>query len=156
MTTLALLSLLVWLYLLLAHGRFWQSGPELLAARPTVAPPVAVVVPARDEAPLIGRTLRSLLAQDYAGPLRIILVDDASSDGTGALARSMHVTAMRRQDRCGMTTRETFTELREALLTTKRQHATDLDQACAAIIERLTMRQKRKTRITETTKHSRK
>ena len=31
MTTLAALSLLVWLYLLLAHGRFWQSGPELAA-----------------------------------------------------------------------------------------------------------------------------
>ena len=29
MTMLAALSLLIWLYLLLAHGRFWQSGPEL-------------------------------------------------------------------------------------------------------------------------------
>ena len=87
MTTLAALSLLIWLYLLLAHGRFWQSGPELAPARPVEAPPVAVVVPARDEAPLIGQTLRSLLAQDYAGPLRIIVVDDGSSDGTGAIAR---------------------------------------------------------------------
>ena len=89
MTTLAVLSLLIWLYLLLAHGRFWQSGPELAPARPAVAPPVTVVVPARDEAPLIGRTLRSLLAQDYAGPLRIVLVDDGSSDGTGAMARAV-------------------------------------------------------------------
>ena len=89
MTTLAVLSLLIWLYLLLAHGRFWQSGPELAPARPAAAPPVAVVVPARDEAPLIGQTLRSLLAQDYAGPLRIILVDDGSSDGTGAIARAL-------------------------------------------------------------------
>ena len=88
MTTLAALSLLIWLYLLLAHGRFWQSGPELAPARPAAAPPVAVVVPARDEAPLIGQTLRSLLAQDYAGPLRVILVDDGSSDGTGAIARA--------------------------------------------------------------------
>ena len=54
MTTLAGLSLLIWLYLLLAHGRFWQSGPELAPARPAGAPPVTVVVPARDEAPLIG------------------------------------------------------------------------------------------------------
>ena len=88
MTTLAVLSLLVWLYLLLAHGRFWHSGPELAPARPVAAPPVAVVVPARDEAPVIGQTLRSLLAQDYAGPLRVILVDDGSSDGTGAIARA--------------------------------------------------------------------
>ena len=96
MTTLAVLSLLIWLYLLLAHGRFWQSGPELAPARPADAPPVAVVVPARDEAPLIGRTLRSLLAQDYAGPLRIVLVDDGSSDGTGAIARAPRRRAARR------------------------------------------------------------
>ena len=67
MTTLAVLSLLIWLYLLLAHGRFWQSGPELAPARPVTAPPVAVVVPARDEASLIGLSLRSLLAQEYPG-----------------------------------------------------------------------------------------
>jgi hopene-associated glycosyltransferase HpnB len=89
MTTLAALSLLVWLYLLLAHGRFWQSGPELVPMRPAAAPAVAVVVPARDEAPLIGRSLQSLLAQDYAGPLKIVVVDDGSGDGTGAMARSL-------------------------------------------------------------------
>ena len=33
--------------------------------------------------------MRSLLAQDYAGPFRIILVDDGSSDGTGAIARAI-------------------------------------------------------------------
>ncbi len=48
-----------------------------------------VVVPARDEAPVIAQTLGSLLRQDYAGPLRIILVDDGSSDGTGAIARRL-------------------------------------------------------------------
>jgi hopene-associated glycosyltransferase HpnB len=89
MTTIAALSLLVWAYLLFARGRFWQSGPELAPARPAGAPAVAVVVPARDEAPLIGQTLRSLLAQDYAGPLRIIVVDDGSRDGTGELVRRM-------------------------------------------------------------------
>jgi hopene-associated glycosyltransferase HpnB len=89
MTTLAVLSLLIWLYLLTAHGRFWQSGPELPPSRVALVPSVAVVVPARDEAPVIGGSLRSLLAQDYAGPLRIILVDDASSDATGAIARDL-------------------------------------------------------------------
>jgi hopene-associated glycosyltransferase HpnB len=89
MTALAVLSLLIWLYLLAAHGRFWQSGPELPPGRPAAAPSVAVVVPARDEAPVIGGSLRSLLAQDYAGPLRIILVDDASSDATGSIARGL-------------------------------------------------------------------
>ncbi len=89
MTTLAEVSLLIWLYLLLAHGRFWQSGPELSPERPAVAPPVTVVVPARDEAALIGQSLRSLLAQDYAGKLRIVVVDDDSSDATGTIARSL-------------------------------------------------------------------
>jgi hopene-associated glycosyltransferase HpnB len=89
MTTLAALALLIWLYLLLAHGRFWHSGPELTPSRPDAAPAVAVVVPARDEAPLIEQSLRSLLAQDYAGPVRVIVVDDGSHDGTGAIARDI-------------------------------------------------------------------
>jgi len=54
-----------------------------------VAPMVAIVVPARDEAPVIAATLRSLLGQDYPGPLRIILVDDGSSDGTGTIASGL-------------------------------------------------------------------
>ncbi len=89
MTTLAVLSLLIWLYLLLAHGRFWHSGPELGPARPVASPSITIVIPARDEAPLIAQSLRSLLAQDYAGPLRIILVDDGSSDATGTIARGI-------------------------------------------------------------------
>lgn len=87
MTGLALLAALIWVYLLLGHGRFWQAGPSLAPALPVQAPPVAVIVPARDEAPVIGRSLASLLAQDYPGEFRIILVDDRSSDGTGAIAR---------------------------------------------------------------------
>ena len=89
MTTPAVLSLLIWLYLLTAHGRFWQSAPELPAGRAAAARAVAVVVPARDEAAHIAASLGSLLDQEYAGPLRIILVDDASSDGTGTIARGL-------------------------------------------------------------------
>ena len=89
MSMLATLSLLVWAYLLLAHGRFWSAGPVLAPATPRHAPPVAVVVPARDEAGSIVRALRSLLAQRYDGALRIVLVDDGSTDGTGALARAL-------------------------------------------------------------------
>ena len=88
MTLVAALALLAWLYLALLHGRFWTAGPVLPATRPH-APPLAVVIPARDEAALIVPVLRSLLAQDYPGPLRIVLVDDGSSDGTGDLARSL-------------------------------------------------------------------
>ena len=89
MILLVSVSFAAWLYLLAAHGRFWSAGPSLAAARPGCTPAVDVVVPARDEAESIERCLRSLLAQDYGGPLRIILVDDRSGDGTGAIARSV-------------------------------------------------------------------
>lgn len=89
MIAVAAAALLAWAYLLLLHGRFWQSGPVLHAARPSAAPPVDVVIPARDEAEGIAAALRSLLAQDYAGALRIILVDDRSTDGTGDIARAI-------------------------------------------------------------------
>ena len=82
----ALLSLLVWLYLFFAHGRFWLSAPELPAAVPEDHPDVDIIVPARDEAPTISPVIASLLAQDYRGKFRVILVDDNSTDGTAALA----------------------------------------------------------------------
>ncbi|MEP6549099.1 MAG: glycosyltransferase [Gammaproteobacteria bacterium] len=84
----ALLSLLIWVYLFFAHGRFWQSGPELPAATPPQFPEVDIVVPARDEAHTIGAAIDSLLGQDYGGNFRVILVDDNSTDDTAALARS--------------------------------------------------------------------
>ena len=80
------LSVAVWLYLCLAHGRFWQSAPELPPAAPLECPDVDIVVPARDEASTIRAVIESLLAQDYGGRFRIILVDDNSRDGTAALA----------------------------------------------------------------------
>lgn len=89
MIILTALSLVIWLYLIFLHGRFWQAGPVLTPRVPHAAPAVAIVVPARDEAPVIEATLRSLLAQDYPGPWRVILVDDASTDGTGAVARGL-------------------------------------------------------------------
>ena len=89
MLSLAALALLLWLYLMLGHGRFWQSVPELPPAHPAATPSVAVIVPARDEAPFIAATIGSLAAQDYAGPFRIILVDDGSTDGTGTIARAL-------------------------------------------------------------------
>ncbi len=104
MIVVAALAFAVWVYLLAGHGRFWQSGPTLApemrtpemltpgqpASTPAVvAPSVVAIVPARNEAPLIARTIGSLLAQDYPGPFRIILVDDNSTDGTGGLARAL-------------------------------------------------------------------
>ena len=89
MAALAALALLVWAYLLGAHGRFWSAGPVLPPRALPGAPPLDVVIPARDEADGICAALRSLLAQEYGGPLRVILVDDGSTDGTGAVAREL-------------------------------------------------------------------
>jgi len=82
----AFISLLIWLYLFFAHGGFWQSAPELPPAVPAAFPDVDIIIPARDEAETIGQVIASLLAQDYAGAFRVILVDDNSTDGTAALA----------------------------------------------------------------------
>ena len=89
MTIPAAAALLAWLWLALLHGHFWQRGPCLPRARPRAAPPVAIIVPARDEAATVGPVVASLLAQDYEGPFRVILVDDNSTDATAALARAV-------------------------------------------------------------------
>jgi hopene-associated glycosyltransferase HpnB len=89
MIILAVLSFAAWLYLLALHGRFWSAGPMLGPARPDPAPEICVVVPARNEAQTIGGALRSLLEQDYPGPMRVIMVDDRSTDGTIGIARAI-------------------------------------------------------------------
>jgi len=87
---LAAISLAAWLWLALVWGRFWRTDQRLPPlVRPDSWPAVAVVVPARDEAAMLPETLPSLLTQDYAGPMRVIVVDDGSTDGTGAIARSL-------------------------------------------------------------------
>ena len=89
MTALAALALAIWLYLVFARGGFWRAGErERGAAAPPIWPEVVAVIPARDEAQTIGATLASLLAQDYRGRLRIVLVDDESADGTAGFARA--------------------------------------------------------------------
>lgn len=81
----ALLSLCAWVYLFFGHGAFWRSRPQLVTAAPAELPDVDIIVPARDEAETIGAALASLLAQEYSGKFRVILVDDNSTDGTAAL-----------------------------------------------------------------------
>ncbi len=84
------LSLLVWLWLTCCHGFFWRTDVTLPERRPPARwPGVAIVVPARDEAAVLPVSLPSLLGQKYPGRARVILVDDHSSDGTGALAASL-------------------------------------------------------------------
>jgi len=46
-----------------------------------------MLVPARNEAAYLPRTLPALLRQDYPGDWAVVLVDDRSDDGTAAAAR---------------------------------------------------------------------
>jgi hopene-associated glycosyltransferase HpnB len=85
----AIASLAAWVYLVAFRGRFWRSGPVLPDGKPSGTATVAAVVPARDEADYIARSLASLLNQEYVGPLSVILVDDASTDGTAEIAASV-------------------------------------------------------------------
>jgi hopene-associated glycosyltransferase HpnB len=89
----ALLSLAAWLYLLMAHGDFWcgRERDEADAPPPQAPaggwPDVVAIVPARNEADVVAGSIGSLLRQDYEGSLRVILVDDQSSDGTAGVAQ---------------------------------------------------------------------
>ena len=89
LTILAGAALAAWVYLVLFHGRFWQADQRLPPESPVPErwPEVTAVIPARDEAPVIAGAVESLLRQDYPGDFRVIVVDDASSDGTAAEAR---------------------------------------------------------------------
>ncbi len=57
----------------------------MVTASADFQPPMSVLIPAFNEAKVIGRTLATLLATDYPGPVEIVVVDDGSSDHTAAL-----------------------------------------------------------------------
>jgi hopene-associated glycosyltransferase HpnB len=81
-------SMVIWSYLIVARGGFWRLRQCPAPASPSPAPSVVAVVPARDEAAVIEKSLASLLTQDFDGHAHIIVVDDQSSDDTAAVARA--------------------------------------------------------------------
>jgi hopene-associated glycosyltransferase HpnB len=86
---LAILVLLIWIYLIAFHSGFWRIRLfQLPAAGCATKASIAVIIPARDEADVIGRAIGSLLSQDFCGDIRLFLVDDHSSDGTANAARA--------------------------------------------------------------------
>ncbi len=96
-------SVTIWLYLVFLRGGikhpYWLIGQRLEAESQNKAsnhadtaaigswPPVVAIVPARDEADVIGPAITSLLSQDYPGRFDIILIDDGSTDDTASTAR---------------------------------------------------------------------
>ena len=87
-TALAALTALIWLALLFGRGFYWlgRVRDDERVPAPERWPSVVAVIPARNEAAVIGESVGSLLRQDYPGALAVIVVDDDSSDGTGAVA----------------------------------------------------------------------
>jgi len=86
----------VWVGILAAPWRPWSTR-ERLEAAPVGGDPeadvgadglaeITVLIPARNEAAVIGETLAAL--RDQGAGLRIIVVDDQSSDATAAIARA--------------------------------------------------------------------
>ena len=55
---------------------------------PTDPPPVSVVIPARDEEALLPGAIASVRAQDYGGPIEIVVADGSEGTGTAEAARA--------------------------------------------------------------------
>ncbi|MBU6487903.1 MAG: glycosyltransferase [Burkholderiales bacterium] len=90
---LSVLSLIIWCVLLFARGGFWRTrcaqkvGAEAIEAF-GAWPAVVAVVPARNEADVIGAAVTSLIEQAYEGAFHVVVVDDHSTDGTADVARA--------------------------------------------------------------------
>jgi len=93
------LTLLIWTYLVFARGGFWRIYPAIpplhlpgdasyessISER---AVRIAVIIPARNEADVIDRVVRSLLRQSGQNAIHIFLIDDGSTDATAQVART--------------------------------------------------------------------
>ena len=94
---LAALSLCVWIVLAFFRGGFWlvrlYDDDSVAHAAPATWPRVVAVLPARNELETVGRTVESLVKQEYGGEFRVVIVDDHSEDGTGDLAREAAASA---------------------------------------------------------------
>ncbi|GAB4183327.1 MAG: glycosyltransferase [Wenzhouxiangellaceae bacterium] len=90
MLWLAAAPLLIWVGLLLTPWQPWRCQQQLasISAEPlsaAIASQITVLIPARNEAACIGRTLTALRQQ--SSHMRVIVVDDQSQDETAAIAR---------------------------------------------------------------------
>ncbi len=92
----AIPALLIWAIVLILPWRAWSTRERLEADAgriDEVLDDVTVLIPARDEAEVIVKTLTSLANQ---GPgLEVLIVDDQSSDMTGEVAKHAGVAGVR-------------------------------------------------------------
>lgn len=88
MRVLTITLLVIWIVALLRTILNLLTVHRLRARMPAHTPLVSVIVPARDEEEDIERTVRALLAQTYPA-LEVVVVDDRSTDATGAILDSI-------------------------------------------------------------------
>src|SRR5260370_9130106 len=87
MHALAVFALVVWLLAFIQTLVNLRVTPRLDAnRRPRHTALVAIVVPVRNEAHIIERSVRAFLAQDYTN-IELIVVNDRSRDETGEILR---------------------------------------------------------------------
>jgi biofilm PGA synthesis N-glycosyltransferase PgaC len=75
-----------WLVAFLAASLLLDRQPLIRTTHPTV--PVTVLIAARNEAERIEETIAYIARQDYPGPIRVLLADNGSTDGTRAIAEA--------------------------------------------------------------------
>ena len=90
---------LAWVYLLALHGGYWRTSHRLpgTGAVPSALPSVTAVIPARNEADIVPTCLPTLLAQQYGGRFRTVVVDDDSTDSTAKIASELGAAAPGRE-----------------------------------------------------------
>ena len=85
----AVVPVLIWVYLLTGRGWFWRVAPQRASVlSPSAARRVVVLIPARNEAAVIGAAIASLARQAFNGLIHLIVIDDGSTDGTAEAARA--------------------------------------------------------------------
>jgi succinoglycan biosynthesis protein ExoA len=66
------------------------TGEQTAAsAAPAVLPSISVIIPVRNEAAYLRRTLEQILKQDYPGDFEVVVVDGQSTDGTRDIVREL-------------------------------------------------------------------
>ena len=87
---LAGIPLAIWVYLLIGRGGFWRIKQASSRQVYKNQARVVAVVPARNEAAVIGKAIGSLVQQG----LRVVVVDDGSTDATAEIAASFGATVI--------------------------------------------------------------